>query len=152
VSIKCRYTEQSQLVGGCVRRMYMRVISISIVQIDTNVMQGVDFFLIVLEVSVAFHCWQIQSYLALYCHIISILLVRLYTCTFHVHQPVPAFFFVIRAWSICPGCTAALRLIVQPFFNPPYVLDVPTFAARCLHVHTTREIQAAKGGTCRREY
>jgi hypothetical protein len=25
------------------------------------------------------------------------------------------FFFAIRARSICPGCTAALRLIVQPF-------------------------------------
>jgi len=24
-------------------------------------------------------------------------------------------FFVIRAQSVCPGCTAALRLIVQPF-------------------------------------
>jgi len=44
------------------------------------------------------------------------------------------FFFVIRARGICPGCTAALRLTVEPF-NPPYVLDVPTFAARCLHVH-----------------
>jgi len=42
--------------------MYTRVISISIVQIDTNVMQGGDFFLKVLEVSVAFPCWQIQSY------------------------------------------------------------------------------------------
>ena len=63
------------------------------------------------------------------------------------------FFFVIRARSICPGCAAALRLIVQPYpFNPPYVLDVPTFAVSCLHVHKTREIQAAKGGTCGREY
>jgi hypothetical protein len=29
---------------------------------------------------------------------------------------------------------------------PPPVLDVPTFAARYLHVHKTREILAAKGG------
>ena len=29
----------------------------------------------------------------------------------------------------------------------PRSLDVPTSAARCLHVHTTREILAAKGGT-----
>jgi len=27
------------------------------------------------------------------------------------------------------------------------VLDVPIYAARCPHVHTTREILAAKGGT-----
>jgi hypothetical protein len=33
-------------------------------------------------------------------------------------------------------------------FNPPYV---PTFATRCLHVHTTREILAVKGGTYGRE-
>jgi hypothetical protein len=26
------------------------------------------------------------------------------------------FFFVIRAWSICPKCTAAYRLIVRPLF------------------------------------
>jgi hypothetical protein len=30
---------------------------------------------------------------------------------------------------------------------PPVILDVPTFAAGCLHVHTTRETLAAKGGT-----
>jgi hypothetical protein len=49
------------------------------------------------------------------------------------------FFFVIRAWSICPGCTAAIRLNVQSV-NPPYVLDVPTFTARCLHVlHDVRD-------------
>ena len=54
--------------------------------------------------------------------------------------------FIIRARSICPRCTAALRLTVRPR-NPTYVLDVPTFAARCLHVHSMREIQAAKGGT-----
>jgi hypothetical protein len=27
------------------------------------------------------------------------------------------------------------------------IIDVPTFADRCLHVHTTREILTAKGGT-----
>jgi hypothetical protein len=27
------------------------------------------------------------------------------------------------------------------------ILDVPTFAARCLHIHTTQEILAAKDGT-----
>jgi len=36
--------------------------------------------------------------------------------------------------------------------NPPRDLDVPTSAARRLHVHTTREILAAKGGTCGREF
>jgi hypothetical protein len=29
----------------------------------------------------------------------------------------------------------------------PLILDIPTFAARCLHVHSMREIKAAKGGT-----
>ena len=55
-------------------------------------------------------------------------------------------YFVIRAWSICPRCTAAYRLIVRPL-SPRDFLDVPTSAARCLHVHTTQEILAAKGGT-----
>jgi len=32
-------------------------------------------------------------------------------------------------------------------FVPPWFLDVPTSAARCLHVHMTWEILAAKGGT-----
>jgi len=31
-----------------------------------------------------------------------------------VEIPEVFFFFVIRAQSICSGCTAALRLIVQP--------------------------------------
>jgi hypothetical protein len=37
------------------------------------------------------------------------------------------------------------KLIVLPC--SPLVLDVPTVAARCLHVQATREIEAAKGGT-----
>jgi hypothetical protein len=50
-----------------------------------------------------------------------------------------------------PGAYAAdapqpIRLIVQPW-TPLYGFDVPTSAARRLHVHTTREILAAKGGT-----
>jgi len=55
-----------------------------------------------------------------------------------------SFFLVIRAWSISPRCTAAYRLIVRPL--SPVILDAPTSAARRLHVHTTREILAAKGG------
>jgi hypothetical protein len=51
-------------------------------------------------------------------------------------------------WSIWPGCTAAYKAycttIIPP---PPRDLDFPISAARCLHVHTTREILAAKGGT-----
>ena len=44
------------------------------------------------------------------------------------------------------GCTAAWRLIVPPL--PYSILFVPTFAARCLSAsYTTRELQAAKGGT-----
>jgi hypothetical protein len=41
------------------------------------------------------------------------------------------------------GCTAACRLIV----HTPCVINVPTFTARRLHVTTTLEILAAKGGT-----
>jgi len=55
-------------------------------------------------------------------------------------------FFVIRARSICPRCTAAYRLIVQPL-SPPVILDVPTSATSRLHVYKTREILAAKGRT-----
>ena len=61
------------------------------------------------------------------------------------------FFFVIRARSICPGCTAAYKAYCATLI-PPRDLDVPTSAARCLHIHTTREILAAKGGTCEQEY
>jgi hypothetical protein len=39
---------------------------------------------------------------------------------------------------------------VQPL-SPSRDLDIPTSAAKRLHVHTTQEILAAKGGTCRRE-
>jgi hypothetical protein len=41
------------------------------------------------------------------------------------------------------GCTAACRLIV----HTPCEFNVPTFTARRLHVTTTLEILAAKGGT-----
>jgi hypothetical protein len=47
--------------------------------------------------------------------------------------------------AYAPDAPQPLGLLCDPF-NPP-VLDVPTVAATCLHVHTTREIQAAKGGT-----
>jgi hypothetical protein len=53
--------------------------------------------------------------------------------------------------SICPGCTAAYKAYCATLI-PPCDLDIPTSAARCLHVHTTREILAAKGGTCGQEY
>jgi hypothetical protein len=56
------------------------------------------------------------------------------------------FVFVIRARSICPQMHRSLEAYCATL-NPPAVLDVPTFAARCLHVHTTQEILAAKGGT-----
>jgi hypothetical protein len=64
----------------------------------------------------------------------------------HISVCASQFFVVIRAQSICPRCTAANRLIVRPL-SPPVILDVPTSAARPLHVHTTREILAVKGGT-----
>jgi hypothetical protein len=58
------------------------------------------------------------------------------------------FFFVIKARSIYPRCTAAYGLIVRPLAPPPSViLDVPIFASKRLHLLTTREILAAKGGT-----
>ena len=46
-----------------------------------------------------------------------------------------------------PDAPQPLGLLYDPF-KPPYVLDVPTFAARCLQIHATREIQAVKCGTC----
>ena len=58
--------------------------------------------------------------------------------------------FVFRAPSVHLGCTAAWRLIVPA---PYSILTVPTFTARCLSAsYTTRDLQAAKGGTiCGRE-
>jgi hypothetical protein len=52
--------------------------------------------------------------------------------------------FCLFVWGPESGCTAACRLIV----HTPYVFNVPTFTARRLHVTTTLEILAAKGGTC----
>jgi len=49
-------------------------------------------------------------------------------------------------WSICPRCTAAYEAYCATLI-PPCDLDVPTSTPRHLHVHTTREILAAKGGT-----
>ena len=49
-----------------------------------------------------------------------------------------------------PGHTPQMHHSLKAYcatLFPPYVLGVPTFATRCLHVLTTREIQAAKGGT-----
>jgi hypothetical protein len=50
---------------------------------------------------------------------------------------------VVVVWGPESGCTAACRLIVHTC-----VFNVPTFTARRLHVTTTLEILAAKGGTC----
>ena len=61
------------------------------------------------------------------------------------------FFFVVRAWSICPGCTAAYEAYCATLIPPPRNLDVHTSDARHLHVHTTRVILATRGGTCGRE-
>jgi hypothetical protein len=56
--------------------------------------------------------------------------------------------FLNRAQSICPRCTAAYRLIVQPWTpTPPNGLNIPISAARPFHLHTTQKILAAKGGT-----
>jgi hypothetical protein len=59
------------------------------------------------------------------------------------------FFFTTSARGIRLGCTAACWLIVQPWIPLPFhlILDVPSSAARCLHVHTTRETLLAKCGT-----
>jgi len=43
--------------------------------------------------------------------------------------------------AYAPDALQPVGLLCDP------VLDVPTFAARCLHVETTREILAAKGET-----
>jgi hypothetical protein len=70
---------------------------------------------------------------------------------------IPNEFLITNLWFLRhqgPGAYASdapqpLGLLCDPY-NPP-VLDVPTVAARCLHVHMTREIEAAKGGTYGRE-
>jgi hypothetical protein len=63
------------------------------------------------------------------------------------------FFFFFGTRSICLRCTAAYSLIVRTLSSPPTLvtLDLPTFATRCLHVHTTRGHLAAKGWNCGRE-
>ena len=49
--------------------------------------------------------------------------------------------------AYAPDAPQPYGLLCDPVTPPPPVLDVPTFAARCLHVHSTQEIQAAEGGT-----
>jgi hypothetical protein len=47
--------------------------------------------------------------------------------------------------AYAPDAPQPIGLLWDPY--PPVILNVPTSAARCLHVHTMREILAAKGGT-----
>jgi len=47
--------------------------------------------------------------------------------------------------AYAPDAPQPIGLLCDP--EPLCRLDVPTPAARCLHVQTTREILAAKGGT-----
>jgi hypothetical protein len=47
--------------------------------------------------------------------------------------------------AYAPDAPQPIGLLSDPC--PPVILDVSTSAARRLHVHTTREILAAKGGT-----
>jgi hypothetical protein len=49
----------------------------------------------------------------------------------------------VVVWGLESGCTAPCRLIV----HTPCAFNVPTFTFRRLHVTTTLEILAAKGGT-----
>jgi hypothetical protein len=60
------------------------------------------------------------------------------------------FFFIIRAQSICPRCTTTYKAYCA-ILIPPCDSNVPTSTATRLHVHMTREILAAKGGTCGQE-
>jgi hypothetical protein len=60
--------------------------------------------------------------------------------------------FIARYSSLSsgPGAYASdalqpIGLLCDPY--PPVILDIPTSVAGHLHVHTTREILAAKGGT-----
>jgi hypothetical protein len=46
----------------------------------------------------------------------------------------------------------SLEAYSATLLTPSPVLEVPTVAARSLHVQATREIQAAKGGTYGREW
>ena len=54
--------------------------------------------------------------------------------------------------ELVPRMHRSLKASCANLLTPPYVSDIPTFDARCLQVHKTREIQAMKGGTCGREY
>jgi len=47
--------------------------------------------------------------------------------------------------AYAPDALQPIGLLCDPY--PPVILDIPTSAARLLHVHMTREILAAKGGT-----
>jgi hypothetical protein len=47
--------------------------------------------------------------------------------------------------AYAPDAPQPIGLLCDPY--PPVILDVPTSAARRLHVHMTHEILAAKGGT-----
>jgi hypothetical protein len=58
------------------------------------------------------------------------------------------FFIVIRGRSIYPRYTAAYGFILRHYPpSTPVILDVSTSAGRHLHLHTTRDILAAKGWT-----
>jgi len=50
-----------------------------------------------------------------------------------------------RPEAYAPDAPQPIGLLCDPC--PPVILDIPTSAARCLHVHMTQEILAAKGGT-----
>jgi hypothetical protein len=49
------------------------------------------------------------------CEILGISWLLRNSCILKIRFTPFEFFFVIRARSLCPGCTAAFRLIVQPF-------------------------------------
>jgi hypothetical protein len=61
------------------------------------------------------------------------------------------FLFLNRAQSICPRCIAAYKAYCATLNTPPHGLDVSISTTRRLHIHTTREILAAKRWNCGQE-
>jgi len=70
--------------------------------------------------------------------------------TFVMHSGIPkaSSSSLSEPGAYAPGTPQPMGLLFDPCPTPtPVILDVPTSAARRLHVHMTREILAAKGGT-----
>ena len=86
-------------------------------QIGLNFTGVITFFVVLLVAHVIRH----KSWMGDFISIILLSPPTLSTCDIALNMAVFFFFFVIRARSICPRCTAAFRLIVQPL-SPPQLI------------------------------